>query len=193
MIDIVFSKDNEAAFSVVASRLGVELIFVPDKDNLIGIYPNAKQAILQLIKADSKLREQTSLPVDGFFGIEEFPTKGIGVDNVILSLLSKKNKFVLFFLRPLLTAEREERIQSLEKIQMLIPLLRKYHVPIILASGAQTPYDLRHVHDMEAFAILIGMTPKEAKQSLTLLKERILSAQKRKKGEILSSGVIVQP
>lgn len=186
MIDLVFPKGNEDAFLSISSKLGMELLFASEhKGSDIGIFPKVTKAKLLITKVNESLRQQLECPADCFFGIELLTE----IDQVALSLLAKKNKFVVFFLRHLL---EENMVFPLERMQVLVPLFRKYKVQIALASGANNPYQLRSAHDMESLGMLIGMTPQEAKQSLVIFKERLLHANKRQKGEILSSGIIVQ-
>lgn len=190
-MDLAFPKNNEADFTKIAKKLGITLLFAYDKQEKnntleIGIYPIIKKANLLIAYAKENIREQIEKwPIDALIDIEN-----VTFNQVLLSLIAKRKIILIFLLENLLYSEN--KIKKLEKIQLLIPLLRKYNVQFMFATGAKSPYNLRSMHDLMSFGLLMGMMDQEVKNSFNLLKERIEHNQKIKKGQIDSSGIIVE-
>ncbi len=87
--------------------------------------------------------------------------------NQILCKLANKNKVIIGinfnnFLKE--TKLRKDII--IGRIQQNIKLCRKYKVKMLIGSFATSPYEMRNPQDLLSFAIILGMHPKEAKQSL---------------------------
>ena len=49
------------------------------------------------------------------------------------------------------------------RIMQNIRLCRKYNVSMVFASFAEAKWEMRSAKDLMSFAVLLGMTPKEAK------------------------------
>lgn len=189
MKDIIFSNEINN-FVPIATKLGVEIL------TNVAVYPT--KALLTLGKAGEHIREQIEQwPIDAFFGLELLSRNDVrsraAVNDVLLVQLAKKQIIILFMLRHLFDADHKHRVAILEQMRTLVPLCRKYHVFIALATGARTPYELRSAHDLLAFGALLGMTPHEAAVSLHVLGERVTRNKRKAKGELLPSGVIIQP
>ncbi len=190
MNDLVFPQEKEEQFFPHAKTLGIELFFAYDHGqhtgNAVGIYPQVTRAPILFAYATEHIRTQIEQwPIDGLLGLEQLPA----INHVILSLMHKKQILAFFLLRPLFGSLA---VELWERMRILVPLLRKYRVSLGLASGAQTPHDLRSVHDLKAWGFLLGMSPKEVHQAFTLLRERKQYNEKKRKGEIIRPGLIVQ-
>ena len=190
MNDLVFSKEKEQYFLPNAKKLGTELFFLQEQglvgENTVGIYPLVTRAPLLFARAGDNIREQIEQwSIDGLLGIEQLPV----INHVILSLMHKKQILAFFLLRPLFGVHA---VVLWERMRRLVPLFRKYRVSLGLATGAQTPYELRSVHDLQAWGVLLGMSPKDTHIAFSLLKERKQYNEKKRKGEILRPGLFIQ-
>ncbi len=88
--------------------------------------------------------------------------------NQVLCKLANKNKVIVGinfnnFLKE--TKLRKDII--IGRIQQNIKLCRKYKVKMLIASFATTPYEMRNPQDLLSFCVVLGMHPKEAKESLS--------------------------
>ncbi len=94
--------------------------------------------------------------------------------NQVLCKLAKKNRIAIgISFNDILNSK--ERKKLLGRIAQNIKLCRKYKVRMIFASFAKSKYEMRPAKDMINFVQTLGMTPKEALNSLNLdivLKEK---------------------
>lgn len=190
MNDLIFPKEKEQSFSLIAKKLGVELFFIQEQgpcvENTVGIYPQVTRAPILFARAGENVRTQIEQwPIDGLLGLEQLPA----INHVILSLMHKKQILAFFLLRPLFGVQA---VAIWERMQILVPLLRKYRVSLGLATGAQTPYEMRSIHDLQAWGVLLGMSPKEVQVAFSFLKERKQYNEKKRKGEIIKPGLFIQ-
>jgi len=85
--------------------------------------------------------------------------------NHILCKLARKNKVAIGInFNDILYSK--DRTKLLGKIMQNIRLCRKYKVRIVLATFAKNKYEFRAPNDLIAFAQSLGMTSKQAKDSL---------------------------
>jgi len=89
-----------------------------------------------------------------------------GLNQVICKLANKNKVAIAFSFSRILKADEKERIRLFGKIMQNIRFCRKYKVKMILASFALDKYEMRNAQDLRSFALVIGMTPKEAKEAL---------------------------
>lgn len=190
MNDLIFPKEKEQPFLLIAKKLGTELFFIQEQgpcvENTVGIYPQVTRAPILFARAGENVRTQIEQwPIDGLLGLEQLPA----INHVILSLMHKKQILAFFLLRPLFGVQA---VALWERMQILVPLLRKYRVSLGLATGAQTPYEMRSIHDLQAWGVLLGMSPKEVQVAFSFLKERKQYNEKKRKGEIIKPGLFIQ-
>ncbi len=77
------------------------------------------------------------------------------VDAALLSLAKQNGVFLGFF-----TSDIDER--SLERYMEWVRLVRRAGVPIVIASGARSVYEMRSPRDRAMIGVLLGMSREDA-------------------------------
>ena len=90
--------------------------------------------------------------------------------NQVLCKLAKKNKVAIGFNFSSLLHSKDLS-WTLGKMFQNVRLCRKFKVRMVVASFAKNKWEMRAASDLLAFAIVLGMTPKEAKASLNFQKK----------------------
>ena len=190
-VDIVFPNGNEKEFVKIAEKLGIKgLVFAyPYEKNLkkelkydtklklyLGVLADHKtihkaRADIILVKSPSNDRAIFNKKAANIvFGLESGKREGFmhhrnsGL-NQVLCKLANKNKIVIgISFSLIMESENPEKIMG--RISQNIRFCRKYKVKTVLASFTDDPYMLRAEHDMQSLGIVLGMHPKEAKDSL---------------------------
>ena len=91
--------------------------------------------------------------------------------NQVLCKLAKKNDIALGFnFHDVLISKNRSLI--LEKMMQNIRLCRKYKVRMVVISGAYNEHELKPARDLISFALILGMTPGEAKLALNFTKRK---------------------
>src|SRR3989338_6414513 len=99
-----------------------------------------------------------------------------GLNHVLCKIAYKNNIAIAFNFNDLLKAKGIERSILIGRMSQNVRLCRKYKLITVLASFATAKLELKNTYDLKSFGILLGMTPKEAKESLsninTILEEK---------------------
>ena len=85
--------------------------------------------------------------------------------NQVLCKLAKKNDIAIGFDFNLVLNSKN-RGEILGRMMQNVGLCRKYKNKMVLLSGANNELDMRNPKDLVSFGIVLGMTPKEAKNAL---------------------------
>ena len=91
--------------------------------------------------------------------------RGSGLNHVMCKLAKENNLIIGFSFNSILNSSNKAQI--LGRISQNIRLCRKYKVKIAIASFAEKPHEMRAPKDLICFFIVLGMTQKDAKDSLT--------------------------
>ena len=176
--DIVFPRNNEQEFALLAKKLGYTGLVccyskIPEKIPktvlpLVCIDMNKPKGALRILPASDKTRAMIEMKqADLIFDFEATGKKeyihhrGSGMNHVLAHLMEKKSIALGFAFSTLLHADLLKRAQLIGRMHQNIMLCRKYHVPMITASFAGRPYELRSPHDLAALFSDVGMHPKE--------------------------------
>lgn len=89
-----------------------------------------------------------------------------GLNQVLCKLANKNNIAIAFNFNDVLIAKGTERARIMGRMMQNARLCRKYNVKMIIASFASNKFELKNANDLISFGTVIGMTPKEAKESL---------------------------
>jgi|TARA_B100002003_G_C14113755_1_gene535719 RNase P/RNase MRP subunit p30 len=90
--------------------------------------------------------------------------RGSGLNHVMCKLAKEKKVSIGFSFNSILKSNKKYEI--LGRISQNIKLCRKYKVQSRIASFASKPYEMRAPSDLINFFVVLGMTPKEAQDSL---------------------------
>ncbi len=100
--------------------------------------------------------------------------------NQVLCKLLKEKKISLGIAFSTLLNDDKNRVKFLGRIMQNIKLIRKYKINSIIASFANDPYEMRTAKDLCTFFTVLGMHPKEAKDSCTNMYNKIQNNIHRK-------------
>lgn len=150
--------------------------------------PNAKpipDIWAAFCKTDKDVRKAAeSKHVDLLIGLEEVEVKdslhnrNSGMNEVICKLANKNNIAIAFSFSKILHSKVKPLL--LGRMMQNVGLCRKYKVRMLIASFAETKWDLRSYNELFSFGITLGMTPKEVKDALETA-EVILQEKKQEK------------
>jgi len=196
--DIVFPNRNEKEFLEIAEKLGYgRIVFAYENaDKIPTQMPKSKIRILTGIATNEKGIQKAKnkagfvlvksigndrwafekSEADIIFGLEEAQKKDFmhhrasGLNQVLCKIAQQKGKMIALPFSTLLKAKGMLRAQLMGKMMQNIRFCRKYKVNTILASFAQSPYQMRAVKDLMALGMVLGMHPKEADDAMSWIK-----------------------
>ncbi len=172
-------------------------IRVPDAGKLIGKVSSARNnADFVLVRSSDEkvMRAAVDSPkVDILIPYENGRT---GMINQIVAKAAADNDVAFAFeISPLINSRGYRRARYIAGISEMVPILRKYNVPILLISGAGNFYDFRDAFVQEAIGQLFTLTPEECRKACSdnYLK-MIRLADMKKEGRYLGNGIeITEP
>lgn len=104
--------------------------------------------------------------------------------NHILCKLAKKNNIILLFSLGILNGN------ILRKLMSDIKLFRKYNVKCAVSTFARDKYELKNAQDIISLCKILGMTPKEAKNSLIHIYNKY---REKTDKSIITKGIKIKP
>ena len=111
------------------------------------------------------------------------------INHIVAKIAADKNTSFGFDIAPFLSVKGYRRSKLFADVSEMIPILRKYKVPILLFSGADSVYELRGSYELEAFGRLLGLTREEASQAVQKSGRLIQMRQKQMSGAQIMPGV----
>jgi len=166
-MDIAFPKNNEKSFLKINELLDKEIEFAyKQKEN----YKLGNIIISN--KGERKNFESNKIKM--FFDLENknerdfIHQRNSGLNHILAKIAHDKDKIIAFNFSTILNADSEKRALLLGRMRQNVKLCRKYKVKMFLASFASEPYELRSNYELRAFGYIIGMNPKEVKESLNI-------------------------
>lgn len=103
-----------------------------------------------------------------------------GLNQVICKLAKKRDIAIGFNFNDILITKGRERAQIIGRMMQNIRLCRKYKLRMVLGSFAKNKWQMRARNDLMSLGIVMGMHPKEAKNSLEMI-GKIIKEKKDKK------------
>jgi len=89
-----------------------------------------------------------------------------GLNQVLCKLARKNDIAVAFNFNEVLKLKGAGRSQLIGRMMQNVRMCRKYGVRMIIASFATNKFELKNPSDLMSFGMILGMTPKEAKDGL---------------------------
>ena len=114
------------------------------------------------------------------------------INHIVAKIAADKKTAFGFDIAPFLSGKGYRRSKLFADISEMIPILRKYKVPILLFSGASAVYELRGSYELEAFGRLLGLTQEEASKAIQKSFDLIQARQKQMSGVQIMPGVEIQ-
>ena len=96
-----------------------------------------------------------------------FDRKRLFFDHAEAELASKSYASVEIEMSSLLRSKGFQRIHLLASLRKIVTTARKFHVSIVISSGATNPYLMRRPRDFASLAFLFSMDPSDALCSLS--------------------------
>jgi len=90
--------------------------------------------------------------------------RGSGLNHILCEIAHQKNVAILFSLKDIFTAKNQGVM--LGRVSQNIRLCQKFSVPMIIGSGASSPYEMRSPRDIQALFCELGMKPEIAKKAM---------------------------
>ncbi len=171
MIDIVFPKENEKEFIMIAEKLGHSgLIFVYDKPKdilqlqtgtKIKLFSTTAKKIIQTRGDARPLFEKTKNAI--IYGLENqekdfTKLRNSGLNEVICEIAKKNNLTIGLSISSILDPKRKSII--LGRMMQNVMLCKKKKVQIIIASLTDNPWQMRSQIDLLALAKELGLEGK---------------------------------
>lgn len=191
--DIVFPNKNEEQFIEIAKKLNYETIYFVYQGNFTkfkDLDVNVKIASIGTLKNIKNIKKKVDLVLvrsshrdreilEKFKNILIFDLEIVaphdfihhrasGLNQVMCKLAYKNDIMIGFSFNTILKSK--DRPKLIGRIIQNIKLCRKYKIKTVIGSFATNPYEMRSPHDLVAFFSELGMHPKEAKNSLSLLR-----------------------
>jgi ribonuclease P/MRP protein subunit RPP1 len=112
------------------------------------------------------------------------------INHIAAKIARDKKTAFAFDLYPFLQTKGYRRSKLFSDCMEMIPILRKYGVPVLPVSGAVSYYEARGPYECEAFGTLLGLSKEEAVRGVSDVPAEIFERRKKQKsGQIISSGV----
>jgi hypothetical protein len=169
MKDYIIASGNEKEFVKMAEQLGyAELVFVGDAN-----LPKSRMKVTsskRIIKSNTQKDRGIieSKKADIIFEFEQERRKDsthfrhAGLNQVLLKLMKQKKVAYGLSFAQLLHVSQEERAKIIGRMLQNIRLCRKYKVPVVVASFARKPSEMRDHKDLLAFARTLGLNDYKA-------------------------------
>lgn len=116
------------------------------------------------------------------------------INHIVAKIARDKKKAFGFDMLPFLQTRGYRRSKIFADGMEMIPILRKYNVPVLLFSGALSFYDARGPYELEAFGRMFGLTQEETTASVSYLPSEFIERRKKQKsGKLIAAGVEILP
>lgn len=164
-MDIAFADKNEKEFLKIASMLGIELKFAKK-------VKSGYKVDDIIISNDGSRANFESKQINMFFDLENHNERDFihqrnsGLNHILAKIAHDKEKIIGFNFSTILNASSEKRALLLGRMRQNVKLCRKYNVKMFIGSFASEPFELRGKYELKSFGSMIGMNPKELKESL---------------------------
>jgi len=155
------SKNIKITYGILADRNNINKINnkLKNKNDFVAIKSSENnREIIEASKADL------------IFSFEEnhkrdfMHQRASGLNHILCKLAEQNNIIIGFSLSSILDSKNKHVV--LGRITQNIKLCRKYKVKTVIASFASNPYEMKSPHDIISLFEILGMHPKEAKDSL---------------------------
>ncbi|MBU0530583.1 MAG: hypothetical protein KKC05_02820 [Nanoarchaeota archaeon] len=90
-----------------------------------------------------------------------------GLNYVMIKLAKKNNVFIDFSLNDLIKSHKRTRVKLFSHMTKAAKLVRKYHAPFTLSSGALSRWDMRAPSDLKSFGKVLGFEDAEIKKAMS--------------------------
>jgi ribonuclease P/MRP protein subunit RPP1 len=162
--------------------LGFEAKSVGELAKLAGI--RRQFDVLLVHGGDLKLnRAACETPEVDILTHPEFGRADSGLNHVLAKAAAENDVAIEVNFRNILVNEGKSRARIVANISQNVTLARKFGAPLVLCSGAVSPWEMRDPMAMVSMAMQVGLGQKEAKDSATKVPEMILKNSYERKSK----------
>lgn len=181
-VDIVCPKNNnEEALVNMAIRLGytklimINSTFKSDKIEIISATTNKKHRNEFPFIQTAKNNLRAQLEKDKPFLVYDIETaeprefmhhRNSSFNQILAKIANEKDVSIGFSIKSLLTASFAQSL-LIGRIKQNVSLCRKYGLPMVVASFAESPYEMRAPEEVKSIATILGLSTKEIKNSIS--------------------------
>ncbi len=167
MKDIVIAKGNEADFIQMAERLGYDELCFIGKADLSKLQKTTKIKLSTIKAVESSDKDRAIIEGKRAELIYDFEKKAkkdamhyrnSGLNHVLCKLMHDKKISLGISFSTVLNSSKMQRARILGRMMQNIKLARKYKVPVVVASFASEPYQMRDAKDLAAFGRVLGLS-----------------------------------
>ncbi|WNY28274.1 hypothetical protein MmiEs2_04580 [Methanimicrococcus stummii] len=183
-VEIEAENENTLSALIRKERPGADFIAVRSSDEKV------IRAAAESSDADLVIPISVSDSAGKTYGAGSIHVSGGRINHIVAKIARDKKTAFGFDIYPFLQTKGYRRSKIFADAMDMIPILRKYQVPVLLFSGADSFYDMRGPYESEAFGRLLGLSQDETKAAVSLYFEEIIERRKKQKsGQIIMSGV----
>ena len=194
-VHLIFHKLFETSDHSIRYHNGIEIEADTENELNALIRKERSKADFLIVRSDDDKMIRAAAnsgDVDIIIPISNHAQKPVAgkINHIIAKIAADKKTAFAFDIAPFLFIKGYRRSKLFSDVMEMIPVLRKYHVPILLFSGAGNVFEIRGPYELEAFGRLFGMTQEETVLAVSEFPQKIISErQKKKSGKIVSQGV----
>ena len=115
-----------------------------------------------------------------------------GINHILAKKAAENEVAIELSIDPIIKTKFSLRAKMISHFRQIIKLHRKFEFPIIISSNAYSKYDLRTPNDIIALAQCIGMSEKEAEDSLSKIPLNIIGRNEIRKDIIVKGAKIIK-
>jgi len=113
----------------------------------------------------------------------EYERSDPGLNHVLAKLAAQNNVAIEINFREVLITSKRSRENVLRNLTKDVKIAKKFHVPIIVCSGALSHWMMRDPYVLASFATQVGLDLKEAKDAVTKVPKKIIEEAKERRGK----------
>jgi ribonuclease P/MRP protein subunit RPP1 len=188
--DVVFCKDYEAlGFSSVYHANLIVVNNVKDLRKKVNKEFGLVVVLGSHINRDVVSIKKVDILISPHSGVvkDHLHSRNSGLNDVLCKLAKKNGIAIGFSFSDVLNSHGPERALMLGRMMQNVSFCRKFKVPMVLGSFAFDKSDMRPPKDLASFGGMIGMTPDEAKRSISYVDDII--ASKHSSASFVADGV----
>jgi len=192
-------KKLQTELQKVKEKVGIEVFlgFEARNSKELNVLANKRKKFDVLLVHGGNLslnREAVETPEVDILTHPEAGRYDSGLNHVMMKLAAKNDVAIEINFRQVLINSKKSRNKILQFMRTNVMLAKKYHTPIIICSGAVTHFELRDPYSLIAMGCQLGLSWKEAKESVSKIPQNIIMQNKERRDEnwILSGVKIIK-
>ncbi len=169
----------------ISEKIGIE-IFVGfqarNTKELAKLVPIRREYDVLLVKGgDLGLnRKAVETPEVDILLHPEFERRDSGFNHTMAKLAKENNVVVEINFREILLSSKNTRSHIIHNISENVKLCKKFHVPVVICSGAISHLQMKDPKVLISMGTLLGLELKEAKKSMSEVPENIIKMSKER-------------